>query len=64
MPVVTVQITEAMAEIPEWQEKQHEPPVNEMNRFGRDNDPHHQQRHGERSQFEIALQKIAVIALT
>src|SRR5262249_60420473 len=63
MTVVTVQITKAMAEIPEWQEKQHESPVDEMNRFGRDNDRHHQKRGHHRRDLNDAPEQVAVIAL-
>src|SRR5689334_14827363 len=35
MTIVTVQITEAVTEIPERQKIQHEPPVDEVNRFRR-----------------------------
>ena len=42
MPVIAVQITKAVAEIPKRQEKEHEPPVDEMNRFRWDNGRHHQ----------------------
>ena len=42
MPVIAIQITKAVAEIPKRQEKEHEPPVDEMNRFRWDNGRHHQ----------------------
>ena len=63
MAVIAVQITETMAEIPERQKKQHEPPVNEMNWFRRANDRHHQKCGGERRQFEITPENIAVLSL-
>src|SRR5438034_6008240 len=61
VPVVAIQVTKTMAEIPERQEKQHETPVYEMNRIGGDNDSHHQQRRCERSQFDVAPEMIAVV---
>ena len=60
--VITVQVTEAMAEIPKRQEKEHEPPVDEMNRFRWDNGRHHEERRRERPQLDIAPEMIAVIA--
>src|ERR1700730_13611857 len=62
MPVVTVQIAEAMAKIPERQKIQDKPPVDEVNRFRWDNDRHHQQRRCKRSKLRIAPDKIAVVA--
>ena len=48
MTIVAVQLTEAMAEIPKRQEKQYEPPIDEVNRCCRHNDCHYQERRGER----------------
>jgi len=62
MPVIAVQITKAVAEIPKRQEKEHEPPVDEVNRFRWHNDRHHEERRRERRQLDIAPEMIAVIA--
>ena len=52
MPVVTVQITEAMAEVPERNHKEnHVSPVEEK---------HHEQGGRERSQFEVSPKDVAV----
>ena len=63
MPIVTVQITEAVTEIPKRQEKQYEPPVDEVNRVRRNNDRHYQERRCERPQFDISPEIIAVLTL-
>ena len=47
MAIVTVQVTEAVAEIPERQEINDEPPVDEMDRPSRNDHRHQKQRHGE-----------------
>src|SRR5262245_48239918 len=64
VPVIAIQVTKTMAEIPEGQELQHESPVNKMNRIRRDNYRHNQERRSKRSQFEIAPKMIAVVAFS
>ncbi len=63
MAVVTIQVTEAMAEIEEGQEKQHEPPVDEMDRSGRDNDCHGDQNRDEHGQFDVTPTQFDFTAL-
>src|SRR5207247_6211402 len=64
MPIVAVQITEAVAKVPERQKIHDKAPVDEVNRIGWDDDRHHEQRRRECSQFDIAPQMIAVIAFS
>src|SRR5438552_6391400 len=63
MTVIAVQVTEAVAKIPKRQEKEHEPPVDEMNRFRWHNDRYHEERRRERRQLDVAPEQITVIAL-
>ncbi len=54
MPIVAVEITEAVAEVPERQEvKNHKAPVEQE---------HHKKRGRECGQFEIAPEKITIVA--
>ena len=61
VPVVAIQVTKAMAEIPKRQEIQHESPVNEVNRIRRYDDRHDQKRRGECRQLNVAPEIIAVL---
>ena len=61
VPVVAIQVTKTMAEIPKWQEIQHESPVNEVNRSRWYDDRHDEERRCKRSQLEIAPEIIAVL---
>src|SRR6478752_2698965 len=63
VPVVAVQVTKAMAEIPKRQEIQHESPVDEVNRIRRYDDRHDQKRRGECRQLNVAPELIAVLPL-
>src|SRR4029077_1754681 len=54
MPVVAVEIAEAVAEIPKRQEKQDEAPADEMNRPGGNDDRHQEQRGRKRRQLDIS----------
>jgi len=63
MAIVSVQITETMAEIPEWQEKQNESPVDEVNWMRRNDYGHHQKRRCERSQLDFAPEIIVVVCV-
>src|SRR5262249_7776783 len=60
MPVIPVQITKTMAEIPERQEEQNESPVDEVNRIRWYDGRHHQKRRGECRQFNVAPEIVAV----
>src|SRR5215470_11603236 len=62
VPVIAIQVTKTMAEIPERQEIQDESPVNEMNRIGRDDNRHDQKCCGECRQFQIAPEIVAVVS--
>src|SRR5947208_16868203 len=61
MTVITVQVAEAMAEIPERQKIQNKPPVDEMNRFRWDNDSHYRDSCCEWRYLGIAPVKEAVV---
>jgi hypothetical protein len=61
VPVVTIQITKTMAQIPKREEIQHEAPVNEMNRIGWYDDRHDQESCGECRQLNVAPQIITVL---
>ena len=63
MAEVTIQVAEAMAEIEERQEKQHEAPVDEMDWFGRDDDCHGDQNRDEYGQFDVAPTQFDFTAL-
>src|SRR5215831_581225 len=63
MTEVTIQVAEAMAEIEERQEKQHESPVDEMDRFSRDDDCHRDQNRNEHGQFDVAPTEFDFTAL-
>ena len=54
MPIVAVQITEAVAKVPERQEIHDKAPVDEVNRISRDDHRHHEERRRECTQFVIA----------
>ena len=60
MPVVAVQVTKTMAEIPKRQEIQHESPVDEVNRIRRYDDCHDQKRRSECRQLNVAPEIIAI----
>ena len=47
MPVVAIQITETMPEVPKREEIDDEPPVYEVNRIRWYDDSHDEKRHGE-----------------
>ena len=64
MPVVAVQITETMAEIPKRQEKHHEPPVDEVNWICRHDHCHHEKRGGKCRQLNVAPEIVAVVPLS
>src|SRR3954454_20043380 len=53
MPVVAIQVTKAMAEIPKRQEVYYESPVDEVNRIGRDDDRHNKKRCSECCQLNV-----------
>lgn len=63
MPIIAIQITKTMAQIPERQEIENESPINEMNRIGRDDNRHDKKCCGECRQFETAPEIVAVVSL-
>src|SRR5262249_6680699 len=63
VPIITVQITEAVAEIPERQEINNESPVDEVNRPSRDDHGHQKERRRKRGKLDVAPTHIAIATL-